>query len=82
MRHVRSREKLFSLLALTEGTILELTDTTLDQNVCELFICLYLGSKHWGSGAGFLDPESLATTHLAGAAKFWGWAARQPLVGS
>ena len=42
MRHVQPRKKLFSLLARTKSTILELTDTTLDQNVRELVIWMYL----------------------------------------
>ena len=45
MRYSQSREKLFSLLDLTEYMMMDLTDATLDQQLCELFTRLYLGGE-------------------------------------
>ena len=50
MRYTQSRERLFSMLDLTEHTMMELADVTLDQNVCELFTQLYLGPELCGCG--------------------------------
>ena len=46
----QSREMLFSLLNLTEHTMMKLTDATLDQKMSELFTRLYLGSEQCGCG--------------------------------
>ena len=59
VRCTQSREKLFSLLDLAEHTMMELTDSTLDQKMWELFTRLYLGGDRCGCGdqmtAGLFD---------------------------
>ena len=50
MRCSQSREKLFPLLDLTEYMMMDLTDATLDQQICELFTRLYLGGEQCGCG--------------------------------
>ena len=50
VRYTQSRERLFSLLDLTEHTMMELADATLDRQKCELFTQLCLGGEQRGCG--------------------------------
>ena len=45
MRYTHSREKLFSLLDVTEDTVMRLSDVTLDHTVCETVHSAVLGRR-------------------------------------